>query len=699
MVRPALLEGLNPAQRDAVLHQHGPLLILAGAGSGKTRVITRRIAALIDRGVDPEAIVAITFTNKAAGEMSERIEDLLDRDCALPRVQTFHAFAVRLLRRFAERLGFPRAFSILDRDDHLALIREAALAAGIDVKRTSAPDLAHGIGRAKEMLDDRAYAAAADTDFKVAVAKTLPRYRALQRQRGGMDFEDLVAGAVQLLEEHPDVRRTVLSEIDYVLVDEYQDTNHAQYRLARLLAGEAQNLAVCGDPDQSIYGWRGADMGNILRFEADFPGAAVVLLEENYRSTATILNAANALIAHNTERKDKQLRATAGEGSPVFVRRCLDGELEARYVVERIEKLLAQGVPAREIAVIVRTGILARGYEEALLKRNIPATTSGGTAFTDRKEVRDALCLVRLALNPADDLAAMRALKLTRGVGKRALERLTEHQRSHAGSLVDACRDAAQVAGLTPAQRRELEGFSGWVAGLGGAATAVEHLVSAAIDKHPAGEPAEPGGPDRQGSLNLLMDAARDQDRRKAKQPFHQRAREFLDRLALLSASEKDEHGNDRVLVTTVHAAKGLEFAHVFCVAVEEGTFPHERAIQEGAEEEERRLAYVAFTRARRQLTITYASSRPARLRSQERRRPSRFLYELPADLIWDPVRSEPHELPPPPEAEPEPTPAPPAPKAAGAPARRASPRVLGLGAPKAAAKKSLYGRPLAGRK
>ncbi|MCA8922811.1 MAG: UvrD-helicase domain-containing protein [Planctomycetes bacterium] len=699
MVRPALVQGLNPAQREAVLHQDGPLLILAGAGSGKTRVITSRIAALIDRGVDPEQIVAITFTNKAAGEMGERVEALLPKGSAQPRVQTFHAFAVRLLRRFADRIGFPRGFSILDRDDLLALVREAALAAGVDVKRTSAPDLAHGIGRAKERLDDAAYIAEADSDLKLAIAKTLPKYRMLQRIRGGMDFEDLVAGAVQLLEEHPDVRAQVLGEIRYVLVDEYQDTNHAQYRLARLLAGESCNLAVCGDPDQSIYGWRGADMGNILRFEADFPGAKVVLLEENYRSTATILTAANALIAHNKERKEKQLRATAGEGNPVYVRRCLDAELEARYVGERIEKLLEQGVPPGEVAVIVRTGILARAYEEALLKRNLPVTTSGGTAFTDRREVRDALCLVRLALNHADDLAAMRALKLTRGVGKRALERLTEHQRTAQGSLVDACREAERVAGLTPAQRSELKSFSGWVDGLAHSATGVEQLVAAAVEKNPVAPPTEPGAPDRQGSLNLLLDAARDQDRRKAKKPFRDRAREFLDRLALLSSSEKDEHKAERVLVTTVHAAKGLEFSHVFCVAMEEGTFPHERAVFEGTDEEERRLAYVAFTRARRQLTITYANSRAARLRSQQTRRPSRFLYELPAALLWDPVRSEPHELPPPPEEEPAPA-APAQTPTAQRPARHGTKPLLGLGLTprKARPKSSLWSRPLAGK-
>ena len=661
----SLLSGLTPEQRAAVLHKEGPLLILAGAGSGKTRVVTRRIAALVAQGVAPEAILAITFTNKAAGEMRERVGALLPRaeKGEGVTVSTFHAFAVRLLRRYGEARGISRGFSILDGDDRLALVREAAVVARVDPDAHRPWVLAEAIGRHKEKLDDEAALREAKDDLRRDAARVLPHYRALQRQRQALDFEDLVVESVRLLEEHPQVHSALLQRIQYVLVDEYQDTNHAQYRLARLLAGQRRNLAVCGDPDQSIYGWRGADMGNILRFEEDYPGCKVVLLERNYRSTASILRAANALIVHNSERKEKQLLPSADEGCPLEVKRCLDAQLEAEWVARRVEQALKDGVAPGEVAVVYRVAVHAEAYEEALLRRNVPCTTVGSQSFFERREVKDALAFVRLAVNGKDDLAALRALRVFgKGVGKRTLEKLAEAQKQRGASLLEVCADAGALPGLTPANRNALGAFAGLVRGVtGDAQGSVERLVTGVLGRTGIEERLrkEEGGEARVQSLQLLAQVAREADRRAARKGggggpgggggggTSGAARDFLDRLALMSQTDKSEEDKHKVVLTTVHAAKGLEFDLVIVAGLEQGMFPHWRALEEGVLEEERRLAYVALTRARQRLILTYAANRPARLRSDERRRPSQFLYELPPELLWDPDRGAQVELPP----------------------------------------------------
>ncbi|MGE0707135.1 MAG: ATP-dependent helicase [Planctomycetota bacterium] len=687
-----LLAGLTPEQREAVLHTEGPLLILAGAGSGKTRTVTRRIARLVADGVDPTQILAITFTNKAAGEMRERVASLLGvrlgargrgrkgaggDEGRMPLVSTFHAFAVRLLREHAPRLGWPARFQILDPGEQLGLVREASVEARVDLKKHRTPDLAHALGRAKERLDDEAFTRAALSDLDRAAAAVLPRYRALQRARGGMDFEDLVAEAVRLLEQDDEVRAEVQDRLRFVLIDEYQDTNHSQYRLARALAGQRCNVAVCGDPDQSIYGWRGADMGNILRFEEDFPGARVLLLEHNYRSTATILRASNHLIRHNLERREKELRPTGAEGAAIEVVACLDAEQEAEYVARAVEQAIADGTPPREVAVVFRAAIHARGYEDALVRRGVPCAMSGGTSFCERAAVKDALSWVRLALNDRDDLAALRALRCAGGVGKRTVDKLQEAQRALGVPLLEACRRAEQVPGLTAPTRERLGAFAAQVSGLASsAARGIEALVAGAVDLLPVGgEPRRAPRDDqapapsdggvsarsqaseaerRASDLRRLLDAARAADARGGRPDA--RARTFLDRLALLDAREDspaaDEDGG-RVTLTTVHASKGLEFGVVFCVGLEEELFPHRRALAEGALEEERRLAYVAFTRAKERLVLCYAATRSGR--GESARRPSRFLYELPGELLWDPILREPMVLPER-DARPEPT-------------------------------------------
>jgi DNA helicase-2/ATP-dependent DNA helicase PcrA len=663
-----VLAGLTAEQQEAVLHTDGPLLILAGAGSGKTRVVTRRIARLVHDGVAPGAVLAITFTNKAAGEMRERVGHLLPhlehgRKAAelgkCPTVSTFHSLAVRILRKHAERAGWSRDFAILDEDDQVALVREAAVAAHVDVEKHKPHKLVHGISRAKEELDDAGLATAATTELERAVAATLPFYRELQRRRGAMDFDDLVATVVQLLDAHADIRAELEERFEHVLVDEYQDTNHAQYRLARHLAGSRRNLCVCGDPDQSIYGWRGADLGNILNFEQDYPGAKVVRLEKNYRSTPEILRGANAVIANNTERKEKQLLPAQGAGGPIEVRRLMDGELEAAYVARRIEELIAEGKGPGEIAILIRAGTQSRPYEEALLTRNVPCTLAGATSFYDRAEVKDAMAFVRLAANPNDDLAALRALRAVKtGIGKTTIDKVHELQRRDGVSIVEACARAEGLA-VTKGTREALLRFAGLSRDLARTASgSVGDLVKTAVDRSGLGEQLKRSGEDglkKLDNLEILEAAAREADRKAAKKGAGGGARDFLDRLSLREGrQEKDDGAAEEVVISTIHSAKGLEWPVVFCVGMEEGLFPHQRALAEGHVEEERRLAYVAFTRARERLVLTYANLRAARNPADERRRASRFVYELPADLLWDPERKTIHELP---ERQPDPVP------------------------------------------
>ena len=694
-----LLSGLTPEQREAVLHRDGPLLIVAGAGSGKTRVVTRRIARLVESGVPRDSILAITFTNKAAGEMRERVEELLPRVRAQgqgggkagrppsnrgkltgPFVSTFHSFAVRLLREHAPLMGFGKDFSILDEDDQLALVRECAIAARVDIEKFRPPLLSHVIGRAKERLDDSAFLASAKPGAEQAAGRILPIYRQRARERNAFDFDDLVASVVLLLERRDDLRLELNERLRYVSIDEYQDTNHAQYRLARLLAGKNENLVVVGDPDQSIYGWRGADMRNILRFEEDYPRARVIRLEKNYRSTANILKASNALIAKNLERKDKQLLPTAGDGAPIEVYRALDEDYEAAWVASRVEQAIQLGTRAGEIAVIYRANALSRRYEDALLKKGIPFATVGSPSFFERREVKDALAYLRVAANPRDDLAALRALKTPpRGLGARTFEKLQDFQKERATTLVDACAQASEIQGLSPHARGALEGFAGLAKELvGRSGGPVEDLVKITLERTGFEShllSTDEKGRERCENLRALVEAAREADARsRGDSPG---AKGFLEGLALRDAQDDSDDARERVTLTTIHAAKGLEFDVVVCVGLEEGLFPHQRALDEGQIEEERRLAYVAFTRAKKQLVLTYASVRGARA-ATERRSASTFLMELPRELLWDPERKRVPEIVPPEPTTPRP--------ASAAPAMTPAPSSEGRDAPRAPA-------------
>ncbi|MBI3725398.1 UvrD-helicase domain-containing protein, partial [bacterium] len=487
-----ITSGLTPEQREAVLHRDGPLLILAGAGSGKTRVVTRRVAHLVATGVPRDAIVAITFTNKAAREMRERVAALIPplssgkkakgRKAAPPAcevaIATFHSFAARFLRANAERIGFEPGFSILDDDDRLALVREAAIAARVSLERFSPPLLAHAIGRAKEALVKHSPQANAEqdavlargTDLEQAAARALPIYRLLARQRNALDFDDLVAESVRLLERDDEVRSELAKRLRYVLVDEYQDTNHAQYRLLQLLAAEHQNVFAVGDPDQSIYAFRGADISNIMDFERDFPGARTIALEQNYRSTNAILGAANSLIENNRERKPKRLFSELGEGDPVQVTEVEDEHAEARFVAAEIARPVEEGTSASEIAVFYRTNAQSRVLEDVLVRQDVPYQVIGGPRFYERAEIKDAVAYLSVLDNPSDAVALLRiANRPRRGIGDTSLQRLVTHADTVGGSLWESMADP-EAAGVGTAAVKALRGFR----------TTMESLMAAA---------------------------------------------------------------------------------------------------------------------------------------------------------------------------------------------------------------------------
>ncbi|MCW8140693.1 MAG: UvrD-helicase domain-containing protein, partial [Planctomycetota bacterium] len=469
-----LLRDLTPAQRDAVTHGDGPLLVVAGAGSGKTRVITRRVAHLIEaRKVEPRRILAITFTNKAAGEMAERIAELTQG--ARVQVSTFHAFCARTLRRFAPRVGYRPDFTILDDADQQAAAREALVETANDPKLWGVPKVLHAIERLKDqvVLPEVALAKAC-SPFEKAVAEAYGYYQDLLRQNNALDFGDLLARTVELLELE-DVRAALQARHQHVLIDEYQDTNHAQYLVARRLAEGQRNICATGDPNQGIYGWRGADITNILRFEEDYPDARVVKLEENFRSTRMILDAANGLIAYNRERRDTTLRPgveTDDVGAPLEVKVCHDERDEARFVARRVQLRISEGTPADQVAVFYRANALSRAVEVALLERGVPFEVVGAVPFFQRKEIKDLLAYLRLVINPRDDLALQRVANVPpRGLGKATLGRIKAAARVAGASLVDAAERLAATGELRGRQRDALRELTASLRRLSGYAT------------------------------------------------------------------------------------------------------------------------------------------------------------------------------------------------------------------------------------
>jgi DNA helicase-2/ATP-dependent DNA helicase PcrA len=646
-----LLEGLNPEQQAAVTHPGGPLLILAGAGSGKTRVLTHRIAWLVDtRRAAHGEILAITFTNKAAQEMRERVELLLGGRTRAMWVMTFHAACARMLRADGPRLGYTRGFTIYDQADSRRMVKRCLDQLGVDTKRFTPSAVQNQISAAKNQLRDaEAHRQLVGSFFEQTVADAYELYERELHRANAMDFDDLLFRTVNLLELFQEVRDRYRAVFRHVLVDEYQDTNHAQYRLLQLLTGDERNLAVVGDDDQSIYSFRSADISNILDFEDDYPDATVVRLEQNYRSTATILNAANAVIAHNRGRKGKTLWTDIGEGDPVKIRELEDEHAEARFVVGEIERLVDEGVSRSEIACFYRTNAQSRVLEDTLVRREIGYQVIGGTKFYERAEIKDALAYLQVLANSRDGGSFTRvANSPKRGIGQTSLSRVLNHAATMDIPVWDAAADPSAVPGLGTAAIRALDRFMDTMAGL--RARAEEHvpvgdLLEAILHETGYFEALEAERTiEAQGrieNLQELVEVAREFDAGEsasadalgsASAELPGPLEVFLQQVALVA--DADSRVDDEGLVTlmTLHNAKGLEYPIVFLIGCEEGVFPHARALDEGGLEEERRLMYVGITRAMRDLYVTYARRRSVFGNPQYGLR-SRFLDEIPLEL------------------------------------------------------------------
>ena len=628
-----LEDGLNPAQVDAVTHPSGPLLVVAGAGSGKTRVLTRRIAHLVvERGVSPFAILAITFTNKAAGEMKERVAALVGPVAHDMWVSTFHSACVRILRRDAGLLGYPSRFSIYDQGDAVRLTGYVVRDLGLDVKRYPARAVYSAISAAKnEGRSASDYVEHATGPYERRLGEVFTEYQARLLKAGAMDFDDLLGNAVRLLRSQPDVLERYRERFQHILVDEYQDTNQVQNDLVMLLGSAHRNVCVVGDSDQSIYRFRGADIRNILEFERAFPDATVVVLDQNYRSSQTILDAANAVITRNSGRQPKHLWTDAGPGDRIVRYRADDEVDEARWVVGRLRSLHGEGRRWSDMAVFYRTNAQSRAVEEQMVNLGVPYRVVGGTRFYDRREVRDALAYLKLAANPADEVAARRVLNVPRrGVGDTSVARVDALAAANGIGFVAALREAAAA------------GVSGRAAtGIGGFLDLLDHL-SETVDDGPA------------TVLSAALDRSGYLDELRAEHTIESEGRlenlaelvgaasgfdsvdDFLERVGLVADTDDlpDDDDAGQVLLMTMHAAKGLEYPVVFVVGMEDGVFPHLRALGDPDElAEERRLAYVGITRARQRLFLSHAWSRMLHGQTQYNP-PSRFLDEIPSDLM-----------------------------------------------------------------
>ena len=630
-----LLESLNPTQLDAVKHTEGPLLILAGAGSGKTRVLTHRIAYLLDQGMAaPEEILAITFTNKAAREMKDRVALLVGPDSRKMWVSTFHAFCARILRAHADKLGYKREFTIYDGADSVRLVKRCIVELGKDPKRFNPRSFANQISAAKNVLtspDD--YLRNTEGYIAENVAEVYDLYQRRLYENNAMDFDDLIMQTVGLLEVFPEVRERYQTRFRYIHVDEYQDTNHAQYRLVNILAAAHRNLCVVGDDDQSVYRWRGADIRNILDFERDYPEAEVVKLEQNYRSTQTILDAANAVVANNASRKAKELWTAGPEGDRIRVFAAVDEYAEARYVVSEVESLVDGGGSPRDIAVFYRTNAQSRALEDVLVREGVPYQIVGGVRFYERAEIRDAMAYLAVISNPSDSGSLERIINVPkRGLGATSVGRLQEYARRDGISLYEALGEADR-ADLTGAAKKGCRALRNLLEGWRVAAREVPpaELIGAVLDESGYRKELETENTveaeSRLENLEELINAAREYERVEGDPTLEG----FLQEQALYSEQDSLVSEGGRVTLMTLHNAKGLEYRHVFVVGMEEGTFPHARSLDEQNLEEERRLAYVGITRAMETLTLTYAKLR-SNWGEREYRMPSRFLSEIPEE-------------------------------------------------------------------
>ena len=640
-----LLEELNQEQKAAVTHRDGPLLVLSGAGSGKTRVITHRIAYLIDGyGVNPENILGLTFTNKAAEEMNHRLDELLERQIGenSPWLGTFHALGAEFLRRFIGKLdrGYDSSFTIYDASDQKEAIKEVMSDLDISTEEFQPGMIASLINDAKNDLigpDEYRSGKAGEVDDYMlrTVARIYRSYQNKLEEWNGLDFGDLIRIPTELLREDFEPVRSWRRGFKFILVDEYQDTNHAQYVLANQLALPEENICVVGDDDQAIFGWRGADVSNILEFEEDYPGAKVVNLSKNYRSRKPILRAANGVIKNNNLRKSKEMEPDRGEGESLYLYNASDQEEEAEFLAHRIRKLWNDGVKLGEIAILYRVNPLSRGIEKKLVEENIPYEIVRGTRFYERKEVKDVLAYLRVICNPDDDLHLLRIINTPkRGIGKKTQESVRINARERGMSVWSVLKESEKPADLSGRQWSRLNSFADLInnfrerRGKVELVNFVNEIISdleyfSYLDKQYDSSSAE----DRRNNVRELVGQLKEMDSEELE------LEDFLENIALESDVDEFEDRRDKVSLLTLHSAKGLEFGYVFLAAMEDGLLPHKRSIDEGNLEEERRLCYVGLTRAKERVFISYTDNRFL-YGQQYNNVPSRFLQEIPDEEL-----------------------------------------------------------------
>ena len=631
------LNDLNPMQRRAAETLEGPVLILAGAGSGKTRTLTYRVANLLEHGVKAWHILALTFTNKAAREMRERIERLAGADAGEAWIGTFHSICCRILRRDIEKLGYERSFTIYDDDDQQRVIKAVLKELDIDEKFLPPKAVSADISDAKNrLLSPDEWLQRRGGDYRSQKTHdVMTRYEQRLRAANALDFDDLLVKTLQLFVEHPPVLEYYQGRFQYVHVDEYQDTNYAQYQLVRLITRESRNLCVVGDDDQSIYGWRGADIRNILDFEKDFPDATVIKLEQNYRSTANILDAANQIIAHNEGRKEKELWTEDGEGEKITLYAAADERDEAAWICQRIRQLQRGGTPYGSIAILYRMHALSRVLEETLMRAGIPYHVYGGTRFYDRREVRDVLAYLRVIQNPADDISLSRIINVPkRAIGDSTVEQLTQYARQNDMSLYAAV--AAPPDTLASRARKSVNDFSSLIVSLLLAKETLplsEFVQKVIDDSGLIAQYQKEENEENQARIENIREFMG------AVTEFEQKSEDkslfaFLENVALVTELDNQDSAPSFVTMMTLHSAKGLEYDAVFMSGMEEGIFPSARAMQEDNRvEEERRLCYVGVTRARKLLHLSYARRRML-FNQMQFNAPSCFLQEIPKRLI-----------------------------------------------------------------
>ena len=639
-----IFNGLNPAQRSAVEHIDGPLLIMAGAGSGKTKVLTCRIANLLAHGVAPYRILAITFTNKAATEMRDRVDSMIGEGARDVWLSTFHSFCARFLRREIKTTGlYESNFVIYDTSDTQNLVKTCLKELNLDDKQFTPSGMLSAISKAKNMLQGpKAYARLAGSFYEQKAAEVYQLYAKKLRANNALDFDDLLMVTVTLLEEQEEVRKKYQERFRYILVDEYQDTNGAQYRLTKLLAEKHHNLCVVGDADQSIYGWRGADIRNIMDFEKDYPEAVTVKLEQNYRSTKTILAAANAVIEHNQNRRKKELWTENPSGELITVYGAMDERDEARFIAATaMEQKSRNHVPYGDMAVLYRTNAQSRILEEGFMSAGVPYTMVGGLKFYDRKEIKDILAYLRIVFNPLDTVSLLRVINVPkRGLGATTLSRLTEYAADQEISFFEIISNPevmGMVPGISARARNSLENFSALIFDLMGQEPQmeldafVEHVMEAS--GYMAELEAEKEKPEVQSRIENLKEfvgVAREFQKKEENPTLE----DFLAQVSLVSDIDTADMEDDRVTLMTLHSAKGLEFPLVFMAGMEEGIFPHARTLMDDGEiEEERRTCYVGITRAQKTLYMTYARMRT--IYGRTNMNPvSRFMQEIPSNCM-----------------------------------------------------------------